>query len=216
MISNNVKAVLAELPAHVTLEAAAKTRSVEEVLEAVDAGVPVIGQNYVQEAAAVANAIRGKASLHFIGHLQRNKVKKAVEVCDLIETVDSRKLAEEINRRCESIGKTMPILIEINSGREPQKFGVFPENLDDLIHEIIRLGHIRVRGLMTLGPYTDDPEVARPYFRETAECFQRLKKNPVAGADMEILSMGMSGSYQSAIEEGANLIRIGTRLFGPR
>lgn len=216
MIREKVKAILNELPPHVTLEAAAKTRSVDEVLEAVDAGVTVIGHNYVQEAVAVADAIKGKASLHFIGHLQRNKVKKCVEVCDLIETVDSLKIAKEIEKRCEALGKTMPVLIEINSGREPQKYGVLPEELDNLAGDISKLAHVRIKGLMTMGPYTDDPEVVRPYFRETADCFQRLKNNPINCVDMEILSMGMSGSYRTAIKEGANLIRIGTRLFGPR
>ncbi|NQT26241.1 YggS family pyridoxal phosphate-dependent enzyme [candidate division KSB1 bacterium] len=216
MISENVKAILDKLPDHVTLAAAAKTRSVDEILEAIDAGVTVIGQNYVQEAVAVADAIKGKASLHFIGHLQRNKVKKTVEVCDLIETVDSLKLAEEINRRSAAVEKTMSILIEINSGREPQKFGIFPEALEELVKDIAKLEHVRIKGLMTMGPYTDDSETVRPYFKETATCFQTLKDNPISGVDMEILSMGMSGSYKTAIEEGANLIRIGTRLFGLR
>ncbi|NQT26211.1 alanine racemase, partial [candidate division KSB1 bacterium] len=115
-----------------------------------------------------------------------------------------------------AVEKTMSILIEINSGREPQKFGVFPEALEELIEEIVKLDNIRIKGLMTMGPYTDDSETVRPYFKETAVCFQRLKDNPISGTDMEILSMGMSGSYKTAIEEGANLIRIGTRLFGQR
>lgn len=216
MIRENVKAILNELPPHVTLEAAAKTRSADEVLEAIDAGVSIIGHNYVQEAVAAADAIRGKASLHFIGHLQRNKVKKAVQVCDLIETVDSLKIAEEIDKRCGVLGKIMPVLLEINSGREPQKYGIFPEELESLVKDISKLTHVRIKGLMTMGPFSDDPEVVRPYFSETADCFRRLKDNSTPGVDMEILSMGMSGSYQTAIEEGANLIRIGTKLFGPR
>ena len=216
MIRENVQTILKELPPHVTLEAAAKTRTLDEILEAIDAGITIIGHNYVQEAVAVADAIRGKASLHFIGHLQRNKVKKAVEVCDMIETVDSLKLAGEIDKRCGQIGKMMPILIEVNSGRESQKYGVLPENLDDLIRTISELKHVRIKGLMTMGAFSDEPEVVRPYFKETSECFQRVKNNPIEGVDMEILSMGMSGSYQTAIEECANLIRIGTGVFGPR
>jgi len=196
--------------------AAAKTRSEDEILEAVAAGVTVIGQNYVQEAAAVAEALRGKASLHFIGHLQRNKVKKAVEICDLIETVDSLKIAAEIDRRAREAGKVMPVLLEVNSGREPRKFGVLPEELDGLVRGIAALDHLRIRGLMTMGPFSDDPETVRPYFRETKTCFDRLKTLAIPGVDMHILSMGMSDSYRTALEEGATHIRIGTRIFGPR
>ena len=122
MIRENVQAILNELPAGVLLEAAAKTRGQDEVLQAIEAGVPIIGENYVQAAVAIFPAVSGKARLHFIGHLQRNKVKKAVEIFDLIETVDSLKLAHEINKRCEAISKTMEIFIEVNSGREVTTF----------------------------------------------------------------------------------------------
>ncbi len=216
MIRENVRAVLAELPAGVELEAAAKSRRPEEILEAVEAGVRIIGENYVQEAQAAFAAIGRRVRWHFIGHLQTNKVKKAVEIFDLIETVDSLDLGREIEKRAQALGKIQPVLIEINSGREPQKFGVFPEEAADLIREISRLSHVRIEGLMTMGPETGDPEESRPYFRTTKELFDKIKKMRLPNVAMLRLSMGMSHSYRVAVEEGANLVRLGTKLFGPR
>jgi hypothetical protein len=216
MIRENVRAVLAELPAGVELEAAAKARAPAEVLEAVEAGVRIIGENYVQEAQAAQAVIGRRVRWHFIGHLQTNKVKKAVEIFDLIETVDSMKLGQEIDRRAGAIGKTVPVLVEINSGREPRKFGILPEDAAGLVRELGRLSHLRVEGLMTMGPETGDPEESRPYFRLTRELFDQIRKLDLPGAAMIRLSMGMSHSYRVALEEGANLVRIGTRLFGPR
>ena len=215
-ITENVTRLLAELPDHVTLVAAAKTRTPDEVAEAVRAGITMIGENYVQEGETVFPVLEGKAQLHFIGHLQTNKVKKAVEIFDLIETVDSLKLAKEISKRCGRIEKTMPVLIETNSGREPQKFGVFPEDAKNLIHEISKLPNIHVHGMMTMGPYTDDADTVRPYFVETKRCFEALKTENIQNVTMEILSMGMSGSYKVAVEEGATHVRIGTGIFGAR
>ncbi|MBN1780779.1 YggS family pyridoxal phosphate-dependent enzyme [bacterium] len=215
-ITENVKQLLSELPPHVTLVAAAKTRSPEEVLEAVEAGVNVIGENYVQEGRAVFDALGRRARLHFIGHLQRNKVRRAVEIFDMIETVDSLRLAEEISGRCIAIGKTMRVLIEINSGREPQKFGVFPEQAEELIRQISQMPGLHVSGLMTMGPYTDDADTVRPYFVETRRCCEAMKKLNIPNVSMDILSMGMTGSYRVAVEEGANQVRIGTRIFGAR
>ncbi len=215
-ITENVLQMLSELPEDVTLVAAAKTRSPEEVAEAIEAGVRVIGENYVQEGETIVQALGKRCEMHFIGHLQRNKVRKAVETFDLIETVDSARLAGEIDKRCGQIGKKISVLIEINSGREPQKFGVFPENAESLIREIGTLPNIRVRGLMTMGPYTDDADVVRPCFAETRRCFENLKSISLERVTMDILSMGMSGSFRTAIEEGATHVRIGTRLFGPR
>ena len=216
MIRENVRAVLAELPPGVELEAAAKARTPAEVLEVIEAGVRIVGENYVQEAQAALAVIGRRVRWHLIGHLQTNKVKKAVEVFDLIETVDSLKLGQEIDRRAGALEKTMSVLIEINSGREPQKFGVLPEDTAGLIRELSRLSHIRVEGLMTMGPETGDPEESRPYFRLTRELFDQIKKLALPGVAMIRLSMGMSHSYRVAVEEGANLVRIGTKLFGPR
>jgi pyridoxal phosphate enzyme (YggS family) len=216
MIAANVKAILAELPPGVELVAAAKTRTASEILRAIEAGVRIIGENYVQEAADVFPATGGQARWHFIGHLQTNKVKKAVEIFDLVETVDSISLGLEIDKRAAAAGKTMDILVEVNSGREPQKAGVLPEEVEPLVRSLAALPHLRVMGLMTMGPFEGDPEDSRPYFRETRRVWEALKIRAVPGADMRHLSMGMTNSWRVAVEEGANLVRIGTAIFGPR
>jgi len=212
----NVKRILETLPTDVILVAAAKARTPEEVEAALRAGVTYVGHNYVQEAERVIPVVKEKARWHMIGHLQKNKVKKAVKLFDMIETLDSWPLAELIDRRCAAIGKIMPVLLEINSGREASKAGVFPEEVDDLVQRVSDLQHIRVQGLMTMGPRFGNPEDARPYFRATKEAFDRLAKADLPNVEMRYLSMGMSNSYQVALEEGANMIRLGTVLFGER
>jgi hypothetical protein len=216
VIEENVRKILAELPPGIELEAAAKTRTPEEILQAARAGIRIIGENYVQEALAARNVVGNIVRWHFIGHLQTNKVKKAVEVFDLIETVDSFELAREIDKRCAQHKKIMPVLIEINSGREPQKFGVVPEEAEGLIRKMSLLRNIKILGLMTMGPMAGDPEDARPYFKETKRLFDNIKALNLPGVEMKHLSMGMTNSYKVAVEEGANLIRIGTKIFGPR
>ncbi len=216
LIEANVKALLTELPPHVLLIAAAKSRTPQEILEAVRAGVKIIGENYVQEALAAFQVVGRQAEWHFIGHLQRNKVKKAVEIFDLIETVDTLDIGQEVSKRSAAHGKVTPILVEINSGREPQKFGVMPEEAKHLVKELGCLPSIKVQGLMTMGPEFGDPEEARPYFRVTREIFEELKALAFPGVEMKWLSMGMSHSYRVAVEEGANMVRIGTKIFGPR
>ena len=215
-IKQNVSQILSELPDGVQLVAAAKTRSPEEILEAVAAGVKIIGENYVQEAERVYETVGKRAKWHFIGHLQKNKVKKAVPIFDLIETVDSIELASEIDKRCAQIGKVMPVLIEINSGREPQKAGVLPEDAEQLVREISACQHIRLMGLMTMGPRFGNPEDSRPYFVETKKLFDEIQKLDLPNAEMRYLSMGMTNSYKIALEEGANIVRIGSRIFGER
>jgi len=216
MISDNVKEILKKLPEGVQLIAAVKTRTAEEIREAVDAGIRIIGENYVQEAVSIRESLNRKVKYHFIGHLQRNKLKKAVEIFDMIETVDSIRIAEEIDRRSGEIGKIMPVLIEVNSGHEPQKFGVLPENLESLIRALSALEHIEVHGLMTMGPLSGNPESSRSYFIETKKCFEHFKFLALPNVRMTFLSMGMSSTYKIAIEEGANIVRIGTKIFGPR
>ncbi len=215
-ITENAKAILAELPPGVELVAAAKTKTPGEVLEAIEAGVTIIGENYVQDAQAAFAVAGHKARWHFIGHLQTNKVKKAVEIFDLIETVDSTDLAREIGKRSATLGKTMPVLIEINSGEEDQKAGVRPAEAEALIRTIAEIPNVAVRGLMTMGPYEGEPEYFRPYFRTTRDIFEIIKKLSLAGVEMRFLSMGMTNSYRVAIEEGANLVRLGSKIFGPR
>ena len=216
MIKQNVDEILSALPKQVELVAAAKTRLPEEILEAVEAGVRIVGENYVQEAERAYEVVGNKARWHFIGHLQKNKVKKAVRIFDMIETVDSLEIAKEIDKRCAQFGKIMPVLIEINSGREKQKSGVFPENIEQLAKEISAFQNIRVTGLMTMGPRFGNPEDSRPYFIETKKMFERIKKLNLPNVEMKYLSMGMTNSYKIAIEEGANIVRIGSKIFGQR
>jgi len=216
MIAENVRRILKELPPGVTLVAAAKGRTPQEILEAIDAGIEIVGENYVQEAETAYAVVDKRAKWHMIGHLQRNKVKRAVQLFDMIETVDSVRLAAELEKRCAQIGGMMPVLIEINSGREPQKSGVLPEEAEELIKEISRFGHLRIQGLMTMGPRTGDPEAARPYFQETKRLFDKIKGLGIPNVEMKYLSMGMSNSWRVALEEGANIVRIGTAIFGER
>jgi pyridoxal phosphate enzyme (YggS family) len=215
-IAANVRAILADLPPGVELVAAAKTRTAAEILEAVASGVKIVGENYVQEAAAVFPTIGARARWHLIGHLQTNKVKRAVEFFDLVETVDSIGLGREIDKRAAAAGKTMEILVEINSGREPQKAGVMPDDAEALVRALAALPRLRVLGLMTMGPFEGDPEDSRPYFKETRRVFEALKSLALPGVEMRHLSMGMSHSWRAAVEEGATLVRIGTAIFGRR
>lgn len=215
-IKANVQAILAELPTGVKLVAAAKTRTPAEILEAIEAGGTAVGENYVQEAASAYQVIGNKVEWHFIGHLQRNKVKKAVELFDMVETVDSLEIVQEIDKRCQAIGKKMAVLIEINSGREAQKSGVFPEHAEALIKSMANLTNIRVEGLMTMGPAGGGATELRTCFRETKTLFDRLKPTIQPNATMQYLSMGMTDSYKIALEEGANIVRIGSKIFGAR
>jgi len=216
MIKDNIKKILRELPEGVKLVAAAKTRTPEEIREAVEAGLEIIGHNYVQEAERAWQAIGHNVKWHMIGHLQSNKAKIAARIFDMIETVDSMKLASAINRACASINKVMPVLIEVNSGEEAQKAGVLPKDAVFFIQAMSELRNIRIMGLMTMGPFSDNPEDSRPYYRRTKLLFNELKSMNINNVEMRYLSMGMSDSYKIAIEEGANLIRIGTMIFGER
>ena len=208
------------MPEGVRLLAAAKTRSPQEVLEAVRAGITAIGENYVQEAesarAACVESVVVDAGVrwHLIGHLQRNKVTRAVRVFDLIETVDSIALATAIDSACSRIEKVMPVLVEVDSGREEGKSGVYPETVVDLVRQISALPNIDVVGLMTMGPA--DLDLVRPCFAETRRLFDDISTLDLPRVKMESLSMGMSSSYRIAIEEGANLVRVGTAIFGER
>jgi hypothetical protein len=215
-IAANVKAVLAELPPGVELVAAAKTRTAAEVLEAIEAGVRVVGENYVQEAAALLPEIGRRVRWHLIGRLQTNKAKKAVELFDLVETVDSLDLGRELDKRAAAAGRTLEVLVEVNSGREPQKAGVMPDDAEALVRALAALPRLRVLGLMTMGPFEGEPEDSRPYFKETRRVFEALRAAAVPGVEMRLLSMGMSHSWRVAVEEGATLVRLGTALFGPR
>jgi hypothetical protein len=217
LTKQNVAKLLAELPDGVEVVAAAKTRTPEEILKAVQAGIKIIGENYVKEAKEAYGQVGRRAKWHFIGTFQKHNVrKKVLEMFDMIEGVNSLEIAREIDKKCAQIGKIMPILIEVNSGREPQKSGVFPEDVEQLIREISRLRNIKIMGLMTMGPRFGNPENSRPYFVETRRIFEKIKGLELANVEMKYLSMGMTNSYKVAMEEGANIIRIGTKIFGER
>ena len=215
-IETNVKKILNEIPRDIIVVAAAKRKTIEEIEIVIKVGIKVIGENYLQEARKIIPNIKENCKYHFIGHLQKNKVKYVVPLFDMIETVDSVELAEKINGISEKQNKTMDILIEVNSGRESQKNGIFPERTKDLILQINELRHIRILGLMTMGPRFGNPEDSRKYFKITKKIFDDLKDSNIENCEMRYLSMGMSNSYAIAIEEGANIIRIGTKIFGKR
>lgn len=215
-IDQNVKKILEELPSGVELVAACKTRRPDQISAAIDAGIRIVAQNYVQEAEEAFAVIGRRAKWHFIGHLQKNKVKKAVQLFDMIETIDSVRLAEEVDKRSRLVDKVMPVLVEVNSAREKQKFGVFPEKVQEVVEGISKLRNIKVLGLMTMGSFSPDPNQTRPYFIETRKCFEEIKSAGIIGIEMRYLSMGMTNSYHVAIEEGANMVRIGTKIFGER
>lgn len=213
-IKKTVEFLLKEIPKNVIIVGAVKSRRMDEIIKALKAGIQVIGENYVQEAEEAFAFIGRKARWHFIGHLQKNKVKKAVRIFDLIETVDSSSMAREIDKRCSSLKKIMSVLCEINIAKEEAKSGIDPGEIEALIREISSLQYVKVRGLMTMGPFMEAPEKIRPYFKKTKEIFEKVKSMHIPNVEMKYLSMGMSDSYQVAIEEGANIIRIGTKIFG--
>jgi pyridoxal phosphate enzyme (YggS family) len=215
-IRDHILELLSEIPEGVRVLAAAKARNAVEIEEAIDAGITDIGENYFQESRAMIEAIGKRATWHFIGHIQKNKVKHIVPLFDMIQTVDSLELAAMIDQHAAKHGKVMPVLVEVNSGREENKHGAMPEAVSGLIREISALPNIRVQGLMTMGPFLEDFEGLRPYFRETKRLFEEIRTMEIPNVSMEILSMGMSDSYRIAIEEGATMVRIGTMIFGGR
>ena len=216
MIKENVEKILKELPQGVTLVVAAKKRTDQEIKEAIDAGVKAVGENYVKEAEKKQSVIGRNIKWHLIGNLQKNKAKHAIRVFDIIETLDSVELAAALDKECKKINKIMPVLIEVNSAREPQKSGVFPEKVEEFIKEVIKLDSLKLMGLMTMGPFLDNPQDIRPFFRKTKEIFDRMKGIYGEKLEWKYLSMGMSDSYKVALEEGANIVRIGTAIFGAR
>ena len=216
LIQKNIAALLAEIPPHVTLVAACKTRSVAEVEAAYAAGLRHFGHNYVQEAQTMLPQLGFQADWHLIGHLQRNKAAEAVQIFQMVETMDSLHLAQELEKRCGQQDKILPVLIEINSGYEESKSGTLPEEVDDLVQGICELPHLRVEGLMTMGPRSGNAQEARPYFQTTRQIFERLSTLKIPNLNLHILSMGMSDSYRVAIDEGATMIRLGNVIFGKR
>ncbi|MFP4548697.1 MAG: YggS family pyridoxal phosphate-dependent enzyme [Fidelibacterota bacterium] len=221
-IYDNVKKMLAEIPENITVIAAAKTRDIDEVKESIDAGIKHIGENYVQELEYIATGLgdyRDQVTMHVIGHLQSNKINKALEFCDVIQTIDSIKRARKVNKRVPKFqNKPIPVLIEINIADEENKHGARPDfdEIADIATAINGMEHLRLEGLMTLGPFGKIAEELRPYFRQMKVYFDQLKELNLSNTDIKTLSMGMTESYQVAIEEGATMVRLGRVLYGER
>ena len=201
-------------PGSVTLLGATKSQPPEAVSDAARLGLTVFGESKVQEAKAKIPSCPGRLRWHMIGHLQSNKCRDAVGLFEMIQSVDSLHLAEELNRRAEQAARTMPILLEVNAGGEGSKFGYRPEQLQAELMRINALSRLEIHGLMTVPPWAPNPEKVRPIFRQLRELKEKCEQT--LGAPLPHLSMGMSGDFEVAIEEGATLVRIGTALFGPR
>jgi len=204
-------------PDEVTLVAVTKGVGLDRVLEAVACGVTHIGENRVQEAAAKFPHLPPGVVRHMVGHLQRNKAKMAVRLFDLIHSLDSLRLAEELNRRALEAGRVMDVLVQVNVSGEPTKYGVSPEEVEALVENMASLPGLRLRGLMTIAPIVEDPEQARPYFRRLRQLGDVIRS---AATDLKLerleLSMGMTDDFEVAVEEGATIVRIGRAIFGPR
>jgi len=203
-------------PSNIHLVAVSKTIPANRVKDAVDAGVDILGESYVQEARDKFNVLSMyPVSWHFIGHLQSNKARYAVRLFDLIHSVDTLKLARELNKHAKKVNKIQNILIQINVGKEASKSGADIENVTHLIHDVTQLENLSVKGLMTMPPYFTDPEKVRPYFFALRSLRDQIQK-ALSGVVLDELSMGMSGDFEVAIEEGATYVRIGTAIFGER
>ena len=204
-------------PDAVTLVAVSKKKPVTLIQEAVACGQLVFGENYLQESQEKIPALPSDIHWHFIGHIQSNKAKIVAELFDVVETVDRIKVARALEKHLAAIDKKMSVLIQVNIGREHQKSGVLPEDTAKLLEEIAGYEHLKVKGLMAMPPFFDDPEDVRPYFAEMRKLSEELQGKGVLGSGGAVeLSMGMSGDFEVAIEEGATMVRVGTALFGQR
>lgn len=204
-------------PSEIELLAVSKRIGIEKIQEACRYGQLLFGENFVQEAREKIDQLDNNISWHFIGHLQSNKTKLAARLFQMIETVDRLKIAASLNKHAADIGKTLEILVQVNIGRERQKSGVAPENAERFLRDLGDMENLRVRGLMIMPPFSDDPESTRPYFRKLKEMADRFREQRYfADNDAVVLSMGMSEDFTIAIEEGSTLVRVGTALFGSR
>ena len=200
----------------VTLIAVSKTKPVEMIREAMEAGADTFGENKVQELCEKYEQLPKTLHWHLIGHLQRNKVKYIVDKAELIHSVDSLRLAEEIGKEAEKKQAEVNVLVEVNVAQEDTKFGVSVEDTEQLVRKIAELPRVHVMGLMTIAPYVEDPEENRPIFRTLKKLAVDIKMKNIDNVRMDVLSMGMTGDYQVAIEEGATMVRVGTGIFGER
>lgn len=204
-------------PDTVHLVAASKTIPEDTVRKAIKAGVDILGENYIQEAGDKINALSSyHVSWHFIGHLQSNKAKYAVKLFDMIHTVDSLKLANELNKQAKKINKIQKILIQVNISMESTKSGVHEEDAQKLIKEISLFENLSIKGFMTMPPFFNNPEKARPYFSALRELRDKIRDKAIKNVKIQELSMGMTGDFEVAVKEGATFVRIGTAIFGER
>jgi pyridoxal phosphate enzyme (YggS family) len=225
-IANNLERIMERIenaavkagrdPKSVTLVAVTKTKPANAVIEAARAGQRIFGENYVQELTAKAAVIKEPVEWHFIGALQSNKVKYIAGLVTLIHSVDRLSLAMEIEKQWGKLGKVCDILVEVNVSGEETKAGTTTAEALQLIESIAEMPHLRIKGLMTMPPFFDEPDLARPYFRELRELAGEIDARKIANVEMRELSMGMSGDFEAAIEEGATLVRVGSAIFGSR
>nr|MQY53176.1 YggS family pyridoxal phosphate-dependent enzyme [Bacillota bacterium] len=201
-------------PQKITLVTVTKTVEADRVEEAIAAGVNIIGESRVQEAKEKYEKVESRVIWHLVGHLQRNKAKDAVKIFDLIHSVDSAKLAKEIDKQARKVGKRQKILIEVNVSGEESKYGLSPEGVIPFLQEVSGLPNIKVEGLMTMAPLYENPEDCRPCFRKLRELIEKVKAKNIKNVEMTYLSMGMSNDFEVAIEEGSNMVRIGRAIFG--
>ena len=203
-------------PHSVKLMAVTKTVPEERILQAVDAGITLLGENYVQEAREKYDLLNGRAQLHLIGHLQTNKAKYAVHLFNYIHSVDRWELASELDKRASLANHHLNILIEVNVSGEQTKNGIPSAEASSLIKQIVPLSNLTISGLMTMAPYSDNPETSRPYFQVLRNLRNDIAREGIPGVQMEELSMGMTDDFEVAIEEGATIVRIGRAIFGER
>ncbi len=199
----------------VTLVGVTKNRTVEQIEEAVRAGLTDIGENRFQEAAEKFPGLTTPVTRHFVGHLQRNKARQVLDLFDMIQSLDSERLARALNRHAEQAGLRAKVLLQVNTSGESTKFGVEPESCDELLEAISGLERLEPVGLMTIGPLTGDMDEIRKSFVLLRKLYERYAERPVGNCRMEVLSMGMSADFEVAIAEGANMVRVGTAIFGP-
>ena len=203
-------------PTSIGLVAVSKTKPVSLIVEAIDAGITDIGENRVQEAQSKHPQIASLVKWHLVGHLQRNKVKQALQIFDLIHSVDSLRLLDEIDRRSAQLNRTTEVLIQVNTSAEPSKYGLEPNQTLNFIENTHPYTHVRIKGLMTIGAFLPDPEAVRPMFVLLRQLRDKITAQQFPKVEMDNLSMGMTNDFEVAIEEGANLIRVGTAIFGER
>jgi hypothetical protein len=203
-------------PEDIKIIAVTKTVDIDRISTAIDFGIDAIGENRVQEIRKKYNKIDKKVEWHMIGHLQTNKVKYIIDKVSLIHSLDSLRLAKEIDKRAKNIDKTMNVLVQINIGNEDSKYGIDLDDVHNFIEKLESFKNLKVQGLMAIAPYVKNPEAIRPHFKKMKKIFDDLKGKDIENLEMKYLSMGMTNDYLVAIEEGANIVRIGTGIFGKR